>query len=241
MKVTLEHGMSVGYSSDFNWPLKEVIQVDGLVVDATYGNPSSRIHCRQGEAQEALVDLVRRKVKRGPVHLMADTGPIERALVALGMSDSIDGVSVIGNKRMCWFADVNREFRRTIPKIMCDESEEALGAMRTGPYMRIWSLNSQLPNDGLYDGTAIRLTKYRTTREPVEQTGNEVFNIGFSNHADFEGTIKYIEATGAKYVVTDNHRGQANDRAKELAQIIKSQLGIYACVSSNLESRAWGS
>ncbi len=80
VKVTFENGISVGYSGDFNWPLDNVIKVDALVVDATYGNPCSRNRCSQEKAQESLAQLVRDKLRRGPIHLMADTGPLERAL-----------------------------------------------------------------------------------------------------------------------------------------------------------------
>jgi len=240
VKVSLEDGMTVGYSGDFSWPLDEIMKVDALVVDATYGNPSSPKRCSQGVVQEALVNLVRAKLRHGPVHLMADTGPVERALLVLAMSDVIEGVPVLGSSRICWYAKVNQTHGRPLPCIIPDGSEKARDALRDGCYLRIWSLNSRLPNDGLYDGTAIRLTKYRTTHEPFEQIGNDVFHIGFSNHADFSGTIEYVEATGAQYVVTDNHRGHRDNRAEHLARALRAQLKIAARVSSNLESREWG-
>lgn len=240
VKVTLENGLSVGYSGDFNWPLENVIKVDALVLDATYGNPASRRRRPQERAQEALVDLVRKKLRRGPIHLMGDTGPLERGLLALNMSGIIDGIPLIGNKRVCWFSQVHREFRQPMPVVLPDDTQQALSAMRANCYIRVWSLHGRLPNDGLYEGTAIRLTKYRTTVEPIEQTADAVFNVGFSNHADFGGTMEYVQATGASFVVTDNHRGQANDRAEQLAKMIRAQLGVSARVSSNMESREWG-
>ena len=240
VKVTLEDGISLGYSGDFNWPLAEVIKVDALVVDATYGNPSSRSRCSQETAQEALVDLVRGKLRSGPIHVMADTGPLERALLVLHLADVIAGVPIIASRRTCWYSNIHREFRLPIPDILHDETKEALAVMRTGPYVRLWSLHSRLPNDGLYDGIVIRLTKYRTTDEPIEQTAEDVFHVGFSNHADFAGTMEYVQATGASFVVTDNLRGQANCRAEQLAKMIRAQLGIRARVSSNVESREWG-
>lgn len=240
VKVTLENGMTVGYSGDFNWPLKEVIKVDGLVLDATYGNPSSRKRSPQHTVQEALVDFVRKKLRRGPVHLMADTGPLERALMVLSISDVLDGVPVIGNKRACWYAQVHGEYNWPMPMLVCDELRQALTVMRTDSYLRIWGLNSALPNDGLYDGTVVRLTKYRTTREPIVQIQEDVFHAGFSNHADFSGTVEYVEATGASYVVTDNLRGMKNERAEQLAKILRTQLRIHARLSSNTESREWG-
>ncbi len=156
------------------------------------------------------------------------------------MSDILEGIPVIGNKRTCWYAQVHQEFRRPLPGILFDESKEALAAMRSRPYVRLWSLHSRLPNDGLYDGTVICLTKYRTTVEPIEQTREDIFHVGFSNHADFAGTVEYVQATGASFVVTDNHRGQTNDRAEQLARMLRTQLGISARVSSNTESREWG-
>jgi len=238
--VTLRNGVSIGYSGDFNWPLEDVIKVDALVVDATYGNPSSNIRCSQEMAQEALVDLVRRTLGVGPIHLMGDTGPLERGLLALNMSGVIDGIPVIGNNRTSWFAKVHQEFRQPMPPVLRDDSNGALTAIRNPPYIRIWSLYGRLPNDGLYDGTTIHLTKYRTTVEPFEQISDGVFHVGFSNHADCAGTIEYVQATGASFVVTDNHRGQMNDRAEQLAKMLRTQLGVVARVSSNLESRKWG-
>lgn len=240
VKVTLEDGMEVGYSGDFSWPLDEVMTVDALVVDATYGNPASANRRPQGAVQEALVELVRAKLRHGPIHLMADTGPVERALLVLGMSDVIEGVPVIGNARICWYVRVNQAHGLPLPGVVPDGSVDAQRAMRDGYYLRIWSLNSRLPNDGLYDGAAIRLTKYRTTHEPVEQTAEDVFHVAFSNHADFNGTVEYVEATGAQYVVTDNQRGHRDNRAEHLAAVLRTQLKVAARVSSNLESREWG-
>lgn len=240
VKVTLPDGRSLGYSGDFNWPLDHVINVDALVVDATYGHPASQRRASQEVAQEALVDLVGKKLRSGPVHLMGDTGPLERGLLALNMAGITELVPIIANKRMCWSAKVHNEFRLPMPNLLVDSSPEALTAMGAGPYIRVWSLHGRLPNDGLYEGVSVRLTKYRTGKEPVERVQADVFHVGFSNHADFAGTIEYVEATGATFVVTDNLRGQRNDRAQQLAAILRTQLGIKARVSSNEESLEWG-
>ena len=240
VRVTLEDGRTVGYSGDFNWPLDSAIKVDALVVDATYGNPSSQASCPRVILQEALVELVREKLRHGPVHLMADSGPLEPALSVLEMFGDIAHVPMIGNKRTCWYAEVNREYRRPMPRMLCDESKEAQAAIRDGRYIRVWSLHSRLRNDGLYEGAVIQLTKYRTGMEPVEQHGDDVFYIGFSNHADFAGTVEYVEATGASFVVTDGLRGQHSERAEQLAKMLRTQLRVCARVSSNTESREWG-
>ena len=57
VEVELPDGKRVGYSGDFGWPLNDVIKVDALVLDATYGNPQSEVNYTQSEADEAFIGL----------------------------------------------------------------------------------------------------------------------------------------------------------------------------------------
>lgn len=41
------------------------------------------------------------------------------------------------------------------------------------------------------------------TDHPLLQFSDRAYRVALSNHADFEGTLAYVEATGAKRVVTD--------------------------------------
>jgi hypothetical protein len=43
--------------------------------------------------------------------------------------------------------------------------------------------------------------------DPVLEYSDTAYRVALSDHADFEGTLEYISATGAKAVVTDNTRG----------------------------------
>lgn len=240
VKVILDDGVTVGYSGDFGWPLDKIMKVDALVVDATYGDPSSKDRCSQEQVQEVFVDLVRKKLRLGPVHLMANTGPLERALELLMMSDTLEGVPTIGKKRACASAEVNRKHGRFVPSLLRDGTDEAQVAIKGGSYVQVWSLNSSLPYDGMYEGTKIYLTKYRTGMEPYEESPENVFRVGLSNHADFLETLEYVEATGAKFVVTDNHRGNKSGRAEKLAKMLRAQLNIRARVSTCETSLLWG-
>ena len=76
-------GMRLGYSGDFHWPLDRVIQVDALVLDATYGTPESVREYAQEEVETRLVELVRLRLRQGPVHIKAHRGTIQRALQVL--------------------------------------------------------------------------------------------------------------------------------------------------------------
>ena len=241
VRVTLHDGSTVGYSGDFSWPLDDVIQVDGLVVDATYGKPSRRTSYSQQQVQEEFCELVMRSLKVGPVHLMADTGPAERALQLLMIEDIIGSTQVVGSRRAQVSTLVHCRHGYQLPNVLVEGTVEATEALQHGHYVRLWGLHSREINDGLYPGTVIRLTKFWTGDEPVQRIADRNYVVGFSNHADFDGTIEYIARTGASVVVTDDVRGSDGDRARHLAEAVQSELrGVKARPSSNYTSRAWG-
>src|SRR5450759_3536193 len=47
VQVELADGRRVGYSGDFQWPLDDVIRVDELILDSTYGSAESLRHYSQ--------------------------------------------------------------------------------------------------------------------------------------------------------------------------------------------------
>ncbi len=239
-KVTTDDGVRLGYSGDFGWPLDEIIQVDALVVDATYGDPGSRRPFTQQLAQEALCELVIAKLREGPIHLMGDSGPLDRALHLLKMEDVIAGVPVVGSRRHAWSCEVHRQHGLDLPQVVVEGSIEASDAARDGSFVRLWSLHSQQINDGLHLGSQIKLTKFQTSEEPVQQTWEQCFVVGLSNHADFEETMEYIARSQAQLVVTDNVRCNSGGRGEILANVITEQLGIDARCSTNETSHAWG-
>jgi len=239
VKVEYPDGLVVGYSGDFNWPLQEVVRVDYLVIDATYGAPDSGRRYTGEMACEALVELVRDGLRSGPVHILADTGVAEYGLRELEGADVLRDVRVIGSKHHAWTAEVHREYRWSVPRVVDSASEEGLAIARDGRYVRLWGRSAAALADGLYDGTVVRLTKYGVVREPFEQEAEKAFRVGLGLHADFQATLEYVEASGAGYVVVDSVRG--GRRALDLAGIINAQCdGVTAVVASGRKSMGWG-
>ena len=82
-------------------------------------------------------------------------------------------------------------------------------------------------------GTSIKCSAYmatHSTSSPLISFSENSFSVALSNHADFLETLKYIEATGAKTVITDNTR----NHGIELANTINERLpGIEARPSTN--------
>ena len=73
--------------------------------------------------------------------------------------------------------------------------------------------------------------------DPLLQFSSHAFRVALSGHADFDGTMAFIKATGAKRVLTDNSKG---GHAVELAMEVRRELGIDAQPASSERSLSWG-
>lgn len=232
----LKTGTRLGYSSDFNWPIASIIKVDELVVDATYGSPRDVRKFTQGQAEDAFIQLVRRALTEGPVHITALPGPAERSLKALAAAGVSKQFPIVGSEDLCRNMRVWNECGYTSPRVLQIGTKAAEREVRNNKYIRYWGYGIGQPND-VVDGISI-LLRTQDYSKPVKRQGLREYSVGLTNHADFNGTLKYIETTGAKFVVTDGHRSPEN--AETLAKQITKRLGIKARASSNMGTRAWG-
>lgn len=232
--VTLADGLRVGYSGDFQWPLDSVIEVDALVVDSTYGSPDSVRHYLQEEAEQQFVELVHTRLPYGNVIVKAHRGTLHRAL------ELLDGTlthPMLGTARLCNEARVYQSFGYSIPELVQMDTDEGREIMKQDTYIRFIGKGDHPPADP-WLGTTIILSAYMTPPDdPVLEYSDRAYRVALSNHADFTGTLEYVQATGANYVVTDNSRG---GHAVELANALKRELDIDARPSSQRITRSWG-
>ena len=232
--VELSDGMRLGYSGDFHWPLDGVIQVDALVVDSTYGAPTAVRRFSQGECEEQFVELVRRLLLRGPVHVKSHRGTIQRALQII--CDGI-GCPIIASQRLADEVAVYRQFGYGIQPLIIHTSEAAKPVLDDGCYVRVYGTGDQNPID-LQSGSRISLSAYFTRPDtPILEYSNRAYGVAMSNHADFDGTLEYVRATNARFIVTDNFRGS---RGCQLAHELQQRLGVEARPSSSVTSHEWG-
>lgn len=232
--VELSNGMRVGYSGDFFWPLDHAIEVDALVVDSTYGSPDSVREYSQGQCEEWFAALTRRLLAGGPVHIRAHRGTLQRALQVI--SDDIE-CPIVGTERLNRELDVYRRWGYGIRSLVVDRSDEAVAVLAEGRYVRIYGTGDKNPVD-VQTGSKIALSAFSSPGDqPVVEYSERSYRVAMSNHADFGGTLDYIKATGAKFVVTDNVRGPHGCR---LAQEVRQRLAVDAEPSSGIANRAWG-
>lgn len=228
-QVTMERsdGLRLGYSGDFGWPLKEVIEVDQLVVDSTYGSPRSIRNYTQAEAEECLSSVVFSQLRQGPVHIYAHRGTIERVLHVLG--DNI-GVPMLATPRLIKEIKVYQDYGLAAGELLSADSEMGQFAMQEKSFVRLYSKGDGFGNEPM-DGTSIRCSAYMVpSNNPLLQYSDRAYRVALSNHADFNETLAYVKATGAKRVVTDNTRNHGCELAIAINRRLKD---VLASPSSN--------
>lgn len=234
VQVELADGMRVGYSGDFAWPLDNVIKVDALVVDSTYGSPNSIRNYSQGECEAQFLSLSSELLTRGQVYIKTHTGTLHRAMQLL--SSELD-VPLVGSSRLCKEVDVYRQYGYSIGPVVSWEAPEGQGLLKEDRVIRLFGKGDKYPVDTA-QASQIALSAYFTRPDvPVVEYSSGSYAVALSNHADFHGTLEYIRATGAQYVVTDNTRGS---HGHTLAMEIQARLGLVARPSSNVISPVWG-
>lgn len=221
-------GRRVGYSGDFGWPLDDVIEVDEVVVDSTYGSPRSVRRYTQAEAEARLIEVVSHRLRHGRVHIRAHRGTVERVLQVLG--DDI-GVPVLASERLIQEASVYQKHGFAVGTLVQLGSDEGAHAMRHRSYVRLHSKGDGFGNEMTDGGTTIVCTAYMAdVYEPLKAFSDRAYSVALSNHADFGETLEYVQATKAKVVVTDNTR----NHGQELAIAINERLhGVTAVASTN--------
>ena len=228
--LELSGGLRCGYSGDFAWPLGDVIQVDELVVDSTYGSPASVRRYTQDEAESCLLEVVCQSLRRGSVHVKAYRGTIERVLQVLAGNV---GVPILVSSRLMDEIDVYRQHGFGVEQVMALDSDKGRNLIEGRSYVRLYSKGDTFGNE-LIEGTSITCSAYMVgTDHPLRQFSDRAYRVALTNHADFEGTLAYVEATGAKKVVTDNTRTHGVD----LAIAINKRLGrVRAEPSTNIRA-----
>ena len=231
--LELPDGLRIGYSSDFGWPLDDVIEVDQLVVDSTYGSPRSVRRYTQDDAERSLFDLVCERLRYGSVHVYAHRGTIERVLQVLG--DSV-GVPILATERLIREVKVYHRHGFAPGNLYLLESERGRSIMQQRSYVRLYSKGDGFRSERI-DGTSVTCSAFMVDKDhPLKIYSERAYSVALSNHADFNGTLAYVQATGAKKVVTDNTR----NHGVELAIAINNRLpGVHAKPSTNKPGLRW--
>lgn len=231
--LELPDGCRVGYSSDFGWPIDDVIEVDHLVVDSTYGSPESVRGYTQAEAEARLLEIVCERLRQGSVHIQAYRGTIERVLQVVGGGV---GVPIVASERLGREVEVYQRYGFACGRLDVLGSKAADAALGDRAYVRLYSKGDGFRNERI-EGTAITCSAFMAdVDDPVIKYSERSYNVALSNHADFKETLEYVRKTRASRVVTDNTRSHGCELAMAINQCI---AGVVAEPSTNEAEHRW--
>ena len=232
--VTTEAGHRLGYSGDFSWPLEDVIKVDNLVVDSTYGNPDSVRHYTQEDANSSFREIVLKEIHNGPIIIKGHRGTLYRAFELL---DGLVQYPIITSGKKIKEAEVCANFGYSVCPLMDLDLPEARKLRKQERYIELRYIGEQVLYDPGDSITLILTASWVHGLSPFLKVSDSTYKIAICDHADFYQTLEYIRQTGAKIVLTDGIRGK---NAHKLAGAITRELGIIAEPATPKRSRAWG-
>ncbi len=204
----------VGYTSDFKMPGTEPLQgLDTLVIDATYGSPRLQRRWGEWDALAALIDIIERGIREGPVWVYGYNGKLQEVMVELRRR----GVRYpfLADERTVKLALIASEFYgfpvEDLRVYTGYEEEAAVIFLHASKTRR-------------RRGTHVILTGWEM-RAPAARVSDNVYNVSYSDHATFKEVIEYVEEANPRRVVVDAYRGSD---AWFTAKYITKRLGIEA-------------
>jgi putative mRNA 3-end processing factor len=223
--VEYADGTRLGYTGDFGWPT-DVLKVDELVIDATYGSPDYRREYNEEQVVDDLVSLVEKLIRNGRrrVCIKAFTGRLQ--FVMQQLQERIR-VPFIAGKKQAAIADVYRQHGVLVVDVISALSDAGKAILKgTEAYIEFHHLHEKIP-ETQYD-VVVYVSSFMMPREqPIVQWGNNHYQAALTDHADFDQTIEYVRQAQPKLVIVDNSR--AGD-ADALAEEIRARLSIKAIV-----------
>ena len=232
--VTTPAGHRLGYSGDFSWPLEDVIKVDNLVVDSTYGNPEAVRHYTQEDANNSFREIVLQEIKNGPIIIKGHRGTLYRAFELL---DGLVQYPIITSGKKIKEAEVCAKFGYCVCPLMDLDLPDVRKLRKQERYIELRYIGEQVLYDPGDSITVILTASWVQGSNPFLKVSDSAYKIAICDHADFNETLEYVRQTGAKVVLTDGMRGQD---AHKLASAITRELGVSARPATPVRSRAWG-
>ncbi|MCS7113813.1 MAG: MBL fold metallo-hydrolase [Nitrososphaerota archaeon] len=212
-------GVRVAYTGDFRVENTPVLDVDVLVIEATYGSPA----CRRPfeDVEGLLVSIAQEGLKNGSVYVFGYHGKLQEVMQILRGA----GVTVpfIVPQKVFQVSKVCEKHGMRFGRLIRLEEKEAEELLeKNGSCVVFYHMGSRGKVGG--GGLRIYLSGWEFN-SPCRRIGENEYVIAFSDHSDFDGLMEYVGLSKPKLVITDNFRvGYAEALAKE----IKKRFNIPA-------------
>lgn len=220
------NGLKALYSGDFNMPGATTIdKVDVLVLDPTHGEPTSYLHPHAERQLDYLVRLVSERTVKGlPVLVRAPKGKLQYLMHH--MRNRLPGsITFVSDTDGVALAATYGKFAMPCGNIVNENSPAfyAMASVAGTPYVRFSSLHAPAPPCEPDKTRTIRVG----TRPDYSQPDTDNYQISLSDHADYDGIMRYVSALSPQLVLVDNTR-VPGPVAASLAKGLRDRLGVEA-------------
>ncbi len=213
-------GTRILYTSDFRLPRTPVVEADLLVIEATYGNPM-QVRPFENIVENALVSLVERGLKQGPVYVFGYHGKLQEVMQILRKAQM--KTPFIVPEKVHRISKICEKHNMNLGKYLSSTEEEAQQMVKNkDAYVALYHMGSRRHVGK--DAFRVLVSGWEFSH-PRRQIGANEHLIALSDHSDFRGLLRYVKESNPKSVITDNYR---NGAAKTLARQIEKRLKIPA-------------
>ncbi|AAK40534.1 MBL fold metallo-hydrolase [Saccharolobus solfataricus] len=219
--ITLENGLEIGYTGDFKNPGKgtPILHPDILIIEATYGRPDFRRPFKD-DVESLFADYVRDALMYGPVRIYGYHGKLQEVMISLRKM-GVDAPFIVGGK-ISKMTNIAIKYGYNISQVFDESQSEAKEIMRDSWYISFSHYNEFKRRNGKYYNFLLSGWEFKNVVKKIDEKS---YTVSFSDHADFDDLIYYVERTSAKYIITDGGR---RSYGKELAEYISKKLGKIA-------------
>lgn len=214
----------VGYTGDFRNPgtKTDILKnLDILVIDATYGDPS---YVREGEdtIMHEFVKLLKKLLLEGPVAIYAYHGKINDVMLKL-REWGIDTPYILPYSQWNIYKVLEGYGYRT-SDVFPDGSKDAEEVKKCRWYIE-FNLSSRFITMKRRKGLSHVLVTGRYGKTIIKMSNSWV--VGLSGHADFKELVYYVDEARPKTLIVDGYR---SSYANIFSSYISKTIGIRSIV-----------
>jgi len=213
-------GTRIVYTGDFRIDGTPALDVDVLVMEATYGSPTCKRSFNKN-IEDLLVSLVEEGLKHGTVYVFGYHGKLQEVMQILHET----GVKApfIVPERVFHVSKVCEKHGMRLGRLMLSEEREARELLeRNLSCIAFYHMGSR---SKVGRGVFSVFVSGWEFDSPCREIADKEYIIALSDHSDFDGLIEYVRRSKPKLVITDNFRiGYAETLVKE----IRKRFGISA-------------
>ena len=215
-----ETGTRYVYTGDFRPSDTPILDADVLVIESTYGNPF-QVRPFGRVVENAFIDLVETGLQHGSVYVFGYHGKLQELMQILH-SNKVKAPFVAPEK-VFQVSKVCEKHGMHLGKVLLSSEEEAKAILEHNePCVAFYHMNSR--RYVARNSFRISVSGWEFSC-PRRQISDNEHVVALSDHADFNGLIRYVRESKPKLVITDNYRvGDATILAREITK----RLGIEA-------------